>query len=101
MAIVAILVGFGLLSLWWATGGSNVIWYAGLAGLLVALVWGIQYAVLTGRLIVTKSGGLAAPSKEQSNDGKTQEGTGEQAVAATQPRPDRDDGDDQAVAKPE
>lgn len=55
---VSLAVGAGLGWMWWAHGAGEVTLYSALASLLVALFWGIQYAVLTGRLALSRSGHL-------------------------------------------
>jgi len=58
VAITGLVVGGVLLGMWKAGSANTVAYYGGLVGLLVAVVWGIQYAVLCGRLIVNHFGSL-------------------------------------------
>jgi predicted lipid-binding transport protein (Tim44 family) len=71
LAIVALAIGSLLIGIWSLTGAGAPAYYGGLAILLVALFWGVQYAVLTGRMIVNKSGHLdlkAADDSQQAAD---------------------------------
>ena len=58
VALLALVAGGGLIWMWWFFRTSDLTFYAGLVGLLIALFWGVQYAVLTGKLIVGRSGHL-------------------------------------------
>lgn len=62
---LALASGSALVGLWWHLGAGDLAYYTALVCYLVAVVWGIQYAVLTGRLIVSRSGHLGwhAPPK--------------------------------------
>lgn len=62
---LALASGSALVGLWWRLGAGDLAYYTALVCYLVAVVWGIQYAVLTGRLIVSRSGHLGwhAPPK--------------------------------------
>ncbi len=55
---VAVIVGVALLWMWNTMGCASNTFYAALAALMVAVLFGIEYAVLTGRLIVNQSGHL-------------------------------------------
>ncbi len=55
---LALTAGTTLVALWWRLGAGELAYYSALVCYLVAVVWGIQYAVLTGRLIVSRSGHL-------------------------------------------
>ncbi|MBN2022164.1 MAG: hypothetical protein JW809_05175 [Pirellulales bacterium] len=55
IAIVATVCGAGLIAGWSVWGLGNVSYYAGLVCILLAVVWGTHYAVLTGRLILRRS----------------------------------------------
>lgn len=56
--VLAFLAGSTLLVLWWRFGGDEFAYRAGLLCYLVAIIWAIQYAILTGRLMVSRSGHL-------------------------------------------
>ena len=56
VAIVAIISGVALFWMWKELNTAEMTFYAGLMALLVACHWGVQYAMLTGRLIVNKAG---------------------------------------------
>jgi hypothetical protein len=55
VAGVALVAGVGLLWLW-RCGARPMTLYSGLLALLIAVWWGVEYALLTGRLIISKSG---------------------------------------------
>ena len=55
---MGLLAGGALLWLWRRPGANVMTLYAAAASFVVALVWGIQYAAMTGRLIVGKAGGM-------------------------------------------
>ena len=63
--VLALVAGSSLVALWWRLGAGDLAYYAALVCYLVAVVWGIQYAVLTGRLIVSRSGHLGWHSSSQ------------------------------------
>ncbi|MBN1911983.1 MAG: hypothetical protein JW818_19835 [Pirellulales bacterium] len=52
VAAIALLCGAGMLTAWSLLGLNNVIYFAGLVCILVAVAWGIQYVILTGRLVI-------------------------------------------------
>jgi hypothetical protein len=56
---VATACGLGLLWLWATYNVSNL--FAAAAGLsfLIAMYWGLQYAILTGRIFINRSGGIS------------------------------------------
>jgi hypothetical protein len=58
VAVVAMLAGGGLLWMWKLAGAEQLTFYSGLLALLIAIYWGVQYALLTGRLIISKSGSI-------------------------------------------
>jgi len=58
VALTGLVVGGVLLWMWQQGMAANAAYYGGLASLLVTVVWGIQYAVLSGRLIVNRFGSL-------------------------------------------
>jgi len=53
---VALFAGAVLLWQWKSSSGWELTFYAGLIALLIAVYWGVQYALLTGKLIISKSG---------------------------------------------
>lgn len=63
--VLSFVAGSSLVALWWRLGAGDLAYYAALVCYLVAVVWGIQYAVLTGRLIVSRSGHLGWYSSSQ------------------------------------
>ena len=70
--IIALVCGVGLIGAWAKFGASNVSYYVGLISLLAGVVWAVRYAVLSGRMIVSQSGGLnwrsAKPSGENQDE---------------------------------
>ena len=56
VAAVALVVGGVLLWMWKSPGALQMTFYSALVALLVAIYWGVEYALLTGRLIISKSG---------------------------------------------
>jgi len=86
IALGASAVGAALLWLWRARGADEVAFYAAMTGFTVALFWGIQYLMLTGRLLMGR--------RERRNSGakvptSTAEATAE-APAANQEPPGKD-----------
>jgi hypothetical protein len=63
ITVASIGVGGILLWMWGSSGSPRVTFYAALASFSVALLWGMQYAVLSGRLIVNSLGRLEWPSR--------------------------------------
>lgn len=63
---LALTAGSSLMALWWWLGAGELAYYAALVCYLVAVVWGIQYAVLSGRLVVSRSGHLGWHSSSTS-----------------------------------
>jgi hypothetical protein len=57
VSIVATMSGVALLWLWKYLHGDST-FYCALAAFLVSFYWGLRWAILTGRLIVGKSGEL-------------------------------------------
>ncbi len=83
--LTALLAGGALLGMWWFLEAGPMAFYAGSVSLLVALFWGLQYAVLTGRMILNRSGQLqwrpkAGPNKADTRvlrepvDGRPEQG---------------------------
>jgi hypothetical protein len=58
VSVVALLAGGGLLWMWKLPGAQQLTFYSGLLALLIAIYWGIEYALLTGRVIISKSGAI-------------------------------------------
>jgi hypothetical protein len=56
IAVMGAATAAWMLWLWGKPGTTIMTLYSGVAGLVVALFWGIQYAVTTGHLIVDKPG---------------------------------------------
>jgi hypothetical protein len=70
VAIVALAAGGALLWMWRSLGAMQTTFYAALVALLVAIYWGVEYALLTGRLIISKSGHIDIdwrPAKSESS----------------------------------
>jgi hypothetical protein len=66
LATAALTIGVVLLGMWHGLGMAAYVFYAGLASFLVALFWTIQYAILAGKLIVSRTGHLTiAPATEK------------------------------------
>lgn len=58
VAITALACSGWLLGTWWYGKGSSVALYGGSLGLAAALLWTIQYAIVTGRILVNRAGHL-------------------------------------------
>jgi hypothetical protein len=56
VAIVALVTGAALLWMWKALDVTEMAYYSALVALLVAVYWGMEYALLSGRLTISKSG---------------------------------------------
>ena len=56
VAIVALAASGTLMWLWKVKSGLQMTFYAALIALLVAIYWGLKYALLSGRLMINKSG---------------------------------------------
>jgi hypothetical protein len=56
VALVALAAGGGLLWMWKAAWAVEMAYYSASVALIVALYFGVEYAMLTGRLRVSKSG---------------------------------------------
>ena len=63
--LLALISGAAMLWTWWFFGAGVSTFYAGLVSFLIALYWGVQYAVLKGRVTVSRSGHLGWKSPEQ------------------------------------
>ncbi|MEE9603889.1 MAG: hypothetical protein V3V75_11325 [Thermoguttaceae bacterium] len=58
VAVVSLLVGVMLAWMWWEFGLAKLTYYAALVSFLVALLWGTEYAIITGKMIINRSGHL-------------------------------------------
>ena len=56
VAAVALVAGIGLFWMWGQFGACKMTLCSSLVAIVVAVFWGLEYALLTGRLIVGKSG---------------------------------------------
>jgi hypothetical protein len=63
--LLALISGAAMLWTWRFLGAGVSTFYAGLVSFLIALYWGVQYAVLQGRVTVSRSGHLGWKSPEQ------------------------------------
>ncbi|MBU4271540.1 MAG: hypothetical protein KKA28_06730 [Planctomycetes bacterium] len=92
---VALAAAAGLLWMWKTTTGWQTTFYSALVALIVAVYWGVQYALLSGRLMINKSGhikwhssagyGNGASKTAESNAEKS---SGETASGTRTPNPD-------------
>ena len=69
VTFVALGAGVGLFWTWKAFGACKLTLYSSLVAIVVAVFWGLEYAHLTGRLIVKKSGHLDIDWKGSSSRG--------------------------------
>ena len=58
VAGVALVASIGLFWMWGQFGACKMTLWSSLVAIVVAVFWGLEYALLTGRLIVKKSGHL-------------------------------------------
>ena len=58
LALAALACGGLLMGSWWFLKPSDLALYGGAVGLLAAVVWGLQHTILTGRILVGRSGRL-------------------------------------------
>jgi hypothetical protein len=82
LSLSTLALSLSLVAGWFLWGFRTWHFYVGVAGLFLALLWGVQYAVLTGRLTLTTSGGL----RWKKQDGKKKDkapSTGEINTDAT------------------
>ncbi|MCC6124531.1 MAG: hypothetical protein IT426_06200 [Pirellulales bacterium] len=56
---VSLAVGAGLLWHWRAQNGGILLAITAVLSFMIALYWGLQYAILTGRLTIDRAGGIA------------------------------------------
>ncbi len=87
VTFVALVAGVGLFWMWKEFGACKLTLYGSLVAIVVAIFWGMEYALLSGRLIVNKSGHLNIDWKRSSHD------------AATAPSPAGDDAAEDATAE--
>jgi hypothetical protein len=66
---VALVAGVGLFWTWKEFGACKLTFYSSLVAIIVAAFWGLEYAHLTGRMIVNKSGHLNIDLKGSSSRG--------------------------------
>ncbi len=64
---VGLAVGGALTWFWWAMNGGDIALYSAFVCFLVVVLWGIQYAILTGKMIINRTGSLDVNSKPKSN----------------------------------
>ena len=75
VAIVALVTGMVLLWMWLQLDTKEITFYSAVMAFFVAAFWGIQYARLTGRLIVNKSGTINIDwNRPNKPDATTKEG---------------------------
>jgi hypothetical protein len=92
VAVIGLAAGTAMLWMWWTIAPYDFALYGAVASLLVALLWGIRYAVLTGRMIVTKSGRLkwnqrreAQPAASARPEGKPDQASEDDAQQKSDP----------------
>ncbi len=64
--LTALAAGAVLLLMWKRFGAWHMTFYSALAALLVALYWGVEYAILSGRLVISKTGHIDVDRKGSS-----------------------------------
>jgi hypothetical protein len=79
VTIVASICGVALLWMWYSLSLTQITLYASLLALLIAFYWGLEYVLMTGRLIVSKSGHVDIEQKSMSSD-KDAASPGEESV---------------------
>ena len=94
MVAVSLCAGGWLLWAWKSLMSWEATFYAALVALLTAVYWGVQYALVTGRLIVNQAGYIklnsayakrAAAGYKRSADGETAGGTSAEQSPAAEP----------------
>jgi hypothetical protein len=68
IALAGMLAGGALLWMWSAWGLKEVVLSGGLLALMVTLIWGIEYALLSGRLLINKKGHFDWKPTERKQD---------------------------------
>jgi hypothetical protein len=71
VSVVALGCGTGLLAMWFGWDTQESTFYSAMMAFFVALIWGCQYAILTGRLIIGKSGNIKLDWYSPTQQGKT------------------------------
>lgn len=92
VTFVAFVASIGLFWLWKQFGACKLTFYSSLLATVVAIFWGLEYAILTGRVIVGKSGHIqigrkgsfspAASAVSSAEGGATENSTDEDAGPA-------------------
>jgi len=96
---VGVGAGAVLLRIWWTNQASELTFYAALVSLLVALLWGLQCARLTGRKMVHKSRPPVGQSGEDHHDAglnaaaQKEEALGQDALSGDESDPPIEDSD--------
>jgi hypothetical protein len=81
VSMVALVAGIGLFWMWKQFGACPMTLCSSLVAIIVALFWGLEYALLTGRLIVRK-GHVSIDQKASSHPSEPAASSGEDADAA-------------------
>jgi hypothetical protein len=96
---VGVGVGAVLLGIWWTNQTGELTFYAALVSLLVALLWGLQCARLTGRKMLHKSRPPVGQSGEEHPDAglnasaQSEEALGQDALSGDESDPPIEDSD--------
>jgi hypothetical protein len=87
LTLAALACGGFLMGSWWVLRRNDLALYGGAVGLLAALVWGLQHTILTGRILVGRSGGLHRGSAKRKPPAGQEPSvpSGRVALAACQP----------------
>ena len=81
LVVVVSLASTGVLLWMWRTmSGRQITFYSALIALLVAIYWGVQYALVSGRLMINKSGRIEWKSADAFGKGSSKEETVEDTV---------------------
>jgi len=99
VAAVAFTACGGLFWMWQRTAPGEVTFYAALFALLVAVYWGVHYALLTGRLIVSRLGYVARDSSTGRGRMRPPTGQDVQDASGQSAGPPAQDGEEQASAE--
>jgi len=92
VSLVGFAIGGALIWMWWSLGAGLLTLYSGMLSVLVAVVWGMQYFVLTGVMVGGKLRQLTWESHQRSQASAMQQ------KAPRGARQGGDDGVDSAVA---
>jgi hypothetical protein len=68
VAVTSLTAGIALLWLWYSHGAVSALFFMGLLALLIAIYWGVEYALITGRLIISKSGHIDVEWNKTTHD---------------------------------